>query len=298
MGINYSVEDVTSFCCLARCGQYTAAAEQLCVTVSALSRRIVKLEEQIGGRLFDRTTRRVALTALGSELYERLQPLLQQLDGCMAQAARTASGLGGTLRISAVASVGYAILPRVLPGFQAAHPNVYLSIRDGHATATTSLVENREVEFGVTTPVSFPAHLSAESVGNYGFHVIGAPGALPPVTAAGLNWRDLVGLPVVGLSPLSSTRLQVDSVLLRNGITLPWTVEVDQLATLIGLVRTGQFLTVMPALFRADDFGLQSVPVGNPEVSREIWIVTRRDTVLSPQAQGMLDLIRQALMAV
>ncbi|MCJ9714086.1 LysR family transcriptional regulator, partial [Bordetella hinzii] len=59
MRINYDIEDLRAFCCLVRCGQYTAAAEVLCITPSALSRRIAKLESEIGGKLFERTTRRL-----------------------------------------------------------------------------------------------------------------------------------------------------------------------------------------------------------------------------------------------
>lgn len=295
MRINYGMEDIRSFCCLARVGQYTAAADELCVTTSALSRRISKLEGQLGGRLFDRTTRHVVLTTMGRSLYERLLPMLHQVDACLIEAARMADGQGGQLLVSTVASVGYSIIPKVLPDFYEKHPKVYLSIRDGNATMTTALVEEREVEFGVTTPVSFGPALEAERVVQYGYNVVYCPrsGFAPEGT---LSWRQLAGLPIVGLNPLSSTRLQIDSVLHRSGIPLPWSIEVDQLATLIGLVQSGKFVAVMPALVEVKGYGLEAVPVGDPYIGRDVYIVCRRDASLSPQGKYLLSLTRAALL--
>ncbi|RYH53844.1 MAG: LysR family transcriptional regulator, partial [Alcaligenaceae bacterium] len=76
MRVNYDVEDLRAFCCLVRVGQYTAAASQLCITPSALSRRITKLESEIGAPLFERTTRRLVVTPLALTLYERVLPVM------------------------------------------------------------------------------------------------------------------------------------------------------------------------------------------------------------------------------
>lgn len=83
MRINYDLEDIRAFCCVARMGQYTSAAALLCVTTSALSRRIAKLESEIGGRLFERTTRSVVLTSVGRALYERVLPIVTQMDASL-----------------------------------------------------------------------------------------------------------------------------------------------------------------------------------------------------------------------
>lgn len=297
MRINYDIEDLRAFCCLVRAGQYTAAAEQLCVTASALSRRIAKLEASIGGRLFERTTRRVVLTPVGAALYERVLPMVSQLDASMREAARLAQGLEGKLAISTVASVGYSVLPKVLPDFYARHPDVYLSIRDGNATVTTHLVLEREVEFGVTTPVSFGPALDAERVASYGYNLVYAAGSPFAPRRRGMTWAKLAGLPVVGLNPLSSTRLQIDSVLDHHGIEQPWRIEVDQLATMIGLVQSGGFVTVMPGLFEARGYGLKSLPLNDPPISRDVYLVRRRDASLSPQGAYLLGLIRAHLTA-
>jgi DNA-binding transcriptional LysR family regulator len=295
MRINYDLEDIRAFCCVARMGQYTSAAALLCVTTSALSRRIAKLESEIGGRLFERTTRSVVLTSVGRARYERVLPIVTQMDASLTEAARRARGHEGTLMVSTVASVGYSVLPKVLPEFYARHPQVYLSIRDGNATVTTGLVEEREVEFGITTPVSFGPTLEAERVATYGFNLVYAEGSALAPRSRKLSWKKLPGLPVVGLNPVSSTRLQIDSVLNARGLELPWTIEVDQLATMIGLVQSGNFVTIMPALFEAHGYGLKSIPVLDPDITRDVYIVRRRDSTPTPQGQYLMELVRAYL---
>ncbi|EHK66493.1 transcriptional regulator [Achromobacter arsenitoxydans SY8] len=221
MGINYDIDDLRAFCCLVRCGQYTAAASVLCITTSALSRRIAKLESEIGGKLFERTTRRLVVAPLGKALYERVLPAISSLDASLAEAARSAKGEGRTLAFGTVASVGYSVIPKVLPAFYAAYPGTYVRIRDANATVVTKLVENGEVEFGVTTPVPFPESLTVQKVATYDFNLVYAKrsGAEPAIRK--VTWRQLVDLPVIGLNPLSSTRLQIDGVLQANGIPRP-----------------------------------------------------------------------------
>jgi DNA-binding transcriptional LysR family regulator len=172
---------------------------------------------------------------------------------------------------------------------------VYLSIRDGNATVTTGLVEEREVEFGITTPVSFGPTLEAERVATYGFNLVYAERSALAPRSRKLSWKKLPGLPVVGLNPVSSTRLQIDSVLNARGLELPWTIEVDQLATMIGLVQSGNFVTIMPALFEAHGYGLKSIPVLDPDITRDVYIVRRRDSTPTPQGQYLMELVRAYL---
>ncbi|MFU1910268.1 LysR family transcriptional regulator [Bordetella hinzii] len=292
MRINYDIEDLRAFCCLVRCGQYTAAAEVLCITPSALSRRIAKLESEIGGKLFERTTRRLQVAPLGVMLYERVLPAISQLDASVAEAARAAQGDGRTLKLGAVASVGYSVLPKVLPALYAEYPGVFVSIRDSHATVVTQLVEQGEVEFAVTTSVSFPQSLNVHKLGTYDYNLVyrdtGALASLP----AELSWQDLCSLPVVGLHPLSSTRLQIDSVLHANAIPRPWKLEVDQLATMLSLVRNGAFVAVMPTLFDVRDQGLSVARIKQPDITRDFYIVHRTDISLSSPARCLVGLIR------
>lgn len=291
MRINYSVDDIRGLCAVARSGQFTRAAELLNITASALSRRIANIEAAVGGRVFDRSTRRVALTPLGAALYERLSPLLMQLDSSFVDASRVARGEEGTLVVGMVATVAFSCLPATLEKFQRRHRGVYVKVRDGIATSITQSVDDRQAEFGIATQMAFGASIVAERVGSYGFNLIGTAPVQRGQSRRGVRWDTLSGLRVVGLNAMSSTRLQLDPELGSLGISLPWTLEVDQLSTILSLVRSGRFVAVLPTLFDAKAHGLSAQPLVAPEVRRELFLVQRRGSALTPQGRTFRDVL-------
>jgi len=91
--IHYDIRDLRAVCELARQGGFKHAANALAITPSALSRRVAKLEEVIGGLIVNRTTRSIALTALGRRLVTRCEPLLRELDESVDESSRIARGM-------------------------------------------------------------------------------------------------------------------------------------------------------------------------------------------------------------
>lgn len=291
MRINYSVDDIRGLCAVARSGQFNSAAELLNITASALSRRVANIENAVGGRVFDRSTRRVALTPLGAALYERLSPLLTQLDSSFVEASRVARGEEGTLVVGMVATVAFSCLPATLERFYRSHSGVYVVVRDGIATSITQSVEQRHAEFGIATQMAFGAAVIAERVGSYGFNLITSTPIPRRRTRKGTRWTDLAGLKVVGLNAMSSTRLQLDAELGSMGLTLPWAMEVDQLSTILSLVRSGQYAAVLPTLFDAQAHGLFEQALIEPLVRRDLFLVQRRGATLTPQANTFCDVL-------
>lgn len=291
MRMNYSIDDIRAFCYATRTGQFQEAADLLCISPSALSRRIASIESAIGGQVFHRSTRHVRLTTLGAAFYEQVSPLLAQMDGCFSHAIRMAKGDEGRLVFSSVATVAYSLLPDVLRAFSVLHPGVFVAVRDGISAAITSLVEQGHAEFGISTQMAFGSAIFAERIGAYGFSVVSAKGHPWLGKRKKVTWKDLQGQKVIGLNPLSSTRLQVDAELTNAGIDLPWTMEVDQFSTLLGLVHDEGYLAVLPTLFDAQRYGLNVLNITDPAVQRQLFFVRRRDSALSPQAETMAGLL-------
>ena len=94
-----SVRGLRTFCVAARRLSFKAAAEELCVTPSAVSHQIKGLEQQLQARLFERRTREIALTELGSTLFAQVEPLLSELDNVTARFMQR-NGQRRVLRIS------------------------------------------------------------------------------------------------------------------------------------------------------------------------------------------------------
>ena len=115
--------ELRAFAAVVRQGSFTRAAERLGVSPSALSQTIRALEDRLGQRLLNRTTRSVAPSAAGQALAERLLPVLDDLDRVVDAALAEAGEVSGPLRLN-VLRVAIPPLAELLPGFLARHPRV------------------------------------------------------------------------------------------------------------------------------------------------------------------------------
>jgi len=118
------LDDIPVFVAVAREGSFTAAARALRVSVSQVSRRVQALEEALGVRLVERTTRSVRLTRVGHDYLERVAPLLDGLDDAARAAASEQAEAKGTLRVTLPTALGERHLMRAVASFCSAHPAV------------------------------------------------------------------------------------------------------------------------------------------------------------------------------
>lgn len=120
---------IIAFARAASYGSFTAAAQSLSVSPSAISKTIQRLEQQLGLRLFTRTTRSLALTPEGRELHERALHLLRAADDVVQSAAAVRSEPSGTLKVAAPLPIGTRVLASALPEFRRRYPKLSIDLR-------------------------------------------------------------------------------------------------------------------------------------------------------------------------
>ena len=118
---------------------FTHAAVRLGITPSAASKLVKSLEGRLGVRLFDRTTRRVALTEVGRAYRDRVEPVLTDLDEAESVARELSEAPRGRLRIGAPMDFGRAFLSGVIAAFAADHPDLELEVE--YADRFVNLIE-------------------------------------------------------------------------------------------------------------------------------------------------------------
>jgi DNA-binding transcriptional LysR family regulator len=123
------LEQLSAFVEVARRQSFARAAQQLERHVSAVSRAVAALENRLGVRLLQRTTRRVTLSDAGREYFKRCEALLGELDGADAEVRERAAALRGNLRVSAATGSGQALIAPIVPEFLAAHPLLTLDLQ-------------------------------------------------------------------------------------------------------------------------------------------------------------------------
>ena len=119
---------ITAFVRVAEHGGFTAAARKLGLSVSAITKSVARLEEELGTQLFNRTTRRVAMTDYGQEFFERCVPLLSELEEAEASIRQANAVPQGRVRAVVPFSFGRVTVVPALPRFVAQYPKIMLDL--------------------------------------------------------------------------------------------------------------------------------------------------------------------------
>lgn len=120
--------ELKAFVAIVERQSFARAAEHLGLSPSALSQTIRQLESRLGARLLNRTTRSVAPSASGEQLYRRIAPLLRDMADAVAEASESTGRMRGTLRINTLGIGARTVIAPRLARFHAAHPEVVLDI--------------------------------------------------------------------------------------------------------------------------------------------------------------------------
>lgn len=120
--------DMQAFVLVARAGGFREAARAADLSASHLSEAVKRIEAQLGVRLLNRTTRSVGLTDAGKVLLARVEPALRELDTATDAISAFRSTPTGTLRLNVPVSAARLVLPRILPPFMAAYPDIRVEV--------------------------------------------------------------------------------------------------------------------------------------------------------------------------
>lgn len=126
--MSYSLSDFDAVLAISRKGSFRAAALELGISTSALSNAVAKLERQLGVRLFNRTTRSVALTEAGQRFIDQVTPALKDIHQALDTVRSQQETPAGTLRINTFATAGREILSPLIIEFLRRFPEVHIDV--------------------------------------------------------------------------------------------------------------------------------------------------------------------------
>ncbi|KRB51335.1 LysR family transcriptional regulator [Rhizobium sp. Root708] len=158
---------------VAECLSFRAAADALGMSATALSSNVRMLENRLGIRLFNRTTRSVSLTSAGEEFIRRVAPSLNEIERAMDAAGSHGTTPSGTLRINSSVTAAHEILSPLLRDYLGKYPDVHVEV-----TTETRLVDVvlEGCDVGIRLAESIPADMVAVPLPfNLDFCVVGSP---------------------------------------------------------------------------------------------------------------------------
>jgi DNA-binding transcriptional LysR family regulator len=133
------------------------AALRLRLAQPALSQQVQRIEASLGVRLFDRTKRRVELTAAGRQLLEEARPILSAAEQAELNVRRASQGELGALRLGFVGTGAFAILPDIIRRFHASHPGVRIQFHDAHLEPPFEMLEAGSLDVAIVrAPATHP----------------------------------------------------------------------------------------------------------------------------------------------
>lgn len=147
------VKSLKSFVAVATLRSFSAAARELHIVQSAISRHIAALEEELGTSLFIRNTRDVQITAGGSQLLKDAQVLLKQFDDAKSRAKKAAKGELGYLRVGYLPSACLTLIPYLVKRFHIQFPHVDISLHEMTVAEQLTAFLNDEIDVGVSRPL-------------------------------------------------------------------------------------------------------------------------------------------------
>jgi DNA-binding transcriptional LysR family regulator len=283
--MNVSIRHLKAFLALADARNFTRAAAASHLSQPAFSALVRQLEEAVGVRLFDRTTRRVDLTVEGIEFQISARRVLVEFDTAVAGMREHAARRRGRVSIALLPSLAADWLPGVLAGFRLAHPGIDTRVADVLSEPCIERVRSGEADFALAAIRADTPELRADLFCMDDFHLV-CPIDHPLASVRDPRPRQVAAWPFIHLSRTSSVRQYIDAA--THPATLPAVLEVDQLATVSGMVRAGLGISIVPALtlyqFRSPELRIQ--PLRWRGLIRRIYLVRSRDRQLSIAAQA------------
>ena len=279
-----NVDLLRTFIEVARVEHLGRASDTLQADPSTVSRKIVRLEQEVGVPLFERIGRSIRLTQAGKRFVGRAERLLADLREAVADAQGAVSAESGEVRVGFLHTVGARWLPERLAGFLRAHPGVHFTLEEGTTAEVASGVLAGDFDVGILGPPPANAPdlqmvpLFRERVAV----VVPIGHRLTGRTSCALT--DLADEPLILPRSRSGLRRVIDEAFAAQGLTTTVAYEGDDFSIVQGLVEAGLGITLMPMPLPAPSAQVSVIPLRNPPIARTMALVWDRRRTLPPAA--------------
>lgn len=284
MAISY--RNMQAFVCVAESATFAEAAEKLHLTQPALSSAIKKMEEQLGGKLFSRSTRRVSLTPEGETLFPTAKRLLNDWDEAFQDMQNLFAMNQGKLTIAAMPSFAESCLPGILKRFHGMYPNIRLRVLDVVMEATITSVLSGEAEIGFTFEPELKDGLIYHPLFVDDFIAVVYP-EHSLAQEAEVSLQAVLSYPFVAMNRGSAVRRWTEEAAEGRG-ALNIVTETGQLGSVGQFIAQGMGVSVVPELCRAQmkSKGLVCLPLKEKPLSKSVGLIQHTRGSLSVAADA------------
>ncbi|MGA8218190.1 MAG: LysR family transcriptional regulator [Solirubrobacterales bacterium] len=277
-------------------GSFSAAADSLHLSQSAVSQQIAVLEREVGIPLLQRTSDGPKLTAAGEALMEHGDAVICRLEEAERELAQIAGLEGGRLRLASFPTASATLMTRALSLFRQRFPKIELQFSEDEPEDSFPALKRGDFDLAVVFdypdfPLDFARDVETELIYEEAMRVALPPGH-PVAAAKSVRISDLAEEDwLCGALP-SSCRDQVIELCRNAGFEPRISFRSEDYEVIKGFVAAGLGVTILPELAGGHP-GIELRAVRGQKPVRRVWAVTREQEARSPAAEQMLAILRE-----
>ena len=281
-------------------GSFSAAADALNFTQSAVSQQIAALERETGTKLLQRGSGGVRLTDAGHALVRHTDVILAQLADAERELAAIAGLRGGRVRLASFPSAGATLVTEAVSQFREAYPDVELSLAEGEPHDTIPRLKRGEFDVAVVCDYTHGTGGGHVLEGLECIHllddplVVAVPEGHPLAARKAIRLEQIAGEPWVAGCGGGFCNGMILEAAADAGFRPNIAFESDDHNVLLGLVTAGVGVTLLPELAASARPGVAVRRVAGSSPTRRIYAATVADAHCSPATEAMIEVLRSA----
>jgi DNA-binding transcriptional LysR family regulator len=294
--MNITSRQLKAFVLTARHQSFSRAAEQLFITQSGMSLLVRELESQLGFRLFERTTRKVALTELGSQFLPIADRSLRDLEAAAANLSRSAAAAGDCLAFGAAPFPAAEIMPRALSAYAALNPQFHIRLVDAELPRLMEMLQSGEIDVVLSVSEQELQGLVKLPLARFAL-MLACPDDGSVDLPVVVRWSDVARCRLVGFPQDFPRRQLADEQLHRVGRHTPPDVICNYLETQLAMVEVGAGVAVIPtsAAHACAKRRITLHAIVDPVVWSNLYWVMGRARKLAPGAEDFCAFLKEYL---
>lgn len=290
-----NLKGIRAFVQVAHEGHFGRAADQMGITQSGLSQMIKSLEQSVGARLIDRTTRSVALTEVGEAFLIESHELLHAHRLFEERISNFVHGTQGIVRLGFVATAALRIVPWIAQIVHEQAPGIRLSLNEMASVEQLPQLKSGEIDLGVLREITSSNGLDIVPIVSEPL-LVAVPNSHRLRSKKSVALRDLRNEQFIMFPRANASRLNDHIIRLCHnaGFTPNVTEHAFQFATILGLVSSNTGIAIVPQSVNAIRLpNVTYVKIQDPQAFSQIYLAQRIGVRSSPSAKHLVDLALQ-----
>jgi LysR family hydrogen peroxide-inducible transcriptional activator len=287
------VHQLRYFCAVARHGTFTRASKAEHIAQPSLSQQILKLEAELGARLFDRLPRSAKLTVFGKAFLPKAERILRDLEQARTELRDMSGNQTGEVVVGIIPTIAAYLLPRLLNNFTVRHPLVKIKIIEDITPALLQRLQEGTIDIAVVALPVAGSELAIVELFEEKFYA-----ALPKrhrlASRASISLAELNREPFLLLKQGHCFRDSLIAACHKLSMSPSIVFESGQFATILAMVSAGMGVSAVPAMAVQPQPGCKFIPISGKHSTRKIGIVTSRHHYQSRAQRLLMKQMRDA----